>query len=60
VQNQQTGRTTTVPDAARQLGVHHQTLRKAIKAGTVPFRVIDLGGVLRIPQADLDKLVGPR
>ena len=53
--------TVTVPAAAAQVGVHPVTLRRAIARGEdLPFRVIRLGSVIRIPQADLDALVGAR
>jgi excisionase family DNA binding protein len=45
--------TLSVEEAARLLGVHHNTVYSAIAAGTFPIDVVRVGRILRISTASL-------
>ena len=49
-----------VKEAARQLGVHHQTIRGWIRRGQLPVTTFGPnGGIVRIHRADLQRLRQP-
>ena len=51
------GKLLSIRGAARQLGVDFETLRKAIERGQV--RAVQLGDRLRIPAAEVERLLAP-
>ncbi|NJD28171.1 MAG: helix-turn-helix domain-containing protein [Chloroflexi bacterium] len=49
-------RLTSLPEAARELGIHESTVRRWIKAGLLPADRIGPGRRYRIARHDLDRL----
>lgn len=50
----------SVAEAARQLGVHHQTIRNWIRSGKLPVtRFGPSSGIVRIHPQDLQDVGGP-
>jgi excisionase family DNA binding protein len=48
----------TVPEAARLLGIGRSSAYQAVKTSTWPTRVVRVGRSIRIPKADVLRLLG--